>query len=79
MGLVTVRSPGSDGAGADGAGAGACGPVPLSGAVHIQAWCTGRYGRKVYMAAEARLGDAAGPVVVRAAALFVEASVKSRS
>ncbi len=47
-------------------------PVPLNAAVHIQARCTGRHGRKVYLTAEARLGDAAGPVAVRAAALYVE-------
>ncbi len=47
-------------------------PIPLSGTVHIHARCTGRYGRKVYMAAEARLGGVAGPVAVRAAALYVE-------
>jgi acyl-coenzyme A thioesterase PaaI-like protein len=47
-------------------------PVPLSGTVHIQARCTGRYRRKVYIAAEGRLGDATGPVAVRAAALYIE-------
>lgn len=47
-------------------------PVPLGATVHIQARCTGRHGRKVYLAAEARLGDEAGPVAARAAALYVE-------
>ena len=47
-------------------------PAPLGETVHILARCTGRHGRKVYLAAEARLGDAAGPVAVRATALYVE-------
>lgn len=47
-------------------------PVPLSETVHIQVRCTGRHGRKVYLTAQARLGSEAGPVAVRAAALYVE-------
>ncbi len=47
-------------------------PVPLGETVHIQVRCTGRHGRKVYMTAQARLGGAAGPVAVSAAALYVE-------
>lgn len=50
-------------------------PVPLSGAVRITARCTGRDGRKLYLAAEARLDDSSFPVAARAAALYVQAQL----
>lgn len=48
-------------------------PVPLDGVVRITARCTGRDGRKLFLAAEARLDDLPGPVAARAAALYVQA------
>jgi acyl-coenzyme A thioesterase PaaI-like protein len=47
-------------------------PVPAAGVLHIEVRCTGVHGRKVYMAAQMRLGGAAGPAAVRAAALYIE-------
>lgn len=47
-------------------------PVPTCSTVHIEARCSGVDGRKVYLEAEARLDSRAGPVAVRAAALYVE-------
>lgn len=47
-------------------------PVPTGTTIHIGTRCAGVDGRKVYMEAEARLDDPAGPVAVRAAALYVE-------
>jgi acyl-coenzyme A thioesterase PaaI-like protein len=46
-------------------------PVPVGSTLHIDAWCTGVAGRKIYSQAEGRLGGPDGPVAVRAAALFV--------
>jgi hypothetical protein len=48
-------------------------PVPLDGAVRITAACTGRDGRKLYLKAEARLGDSSGPVAAKATALYIQA------
>jgi long-chain acyl-CoA synthetase len=46
-------------------------PVPTGTTLHIRTRRTGAAGRKLYLAAEARLGGAAGPVAVRASALYV--------
>ena len=46
-------------------------PVPVGSTVHIEAHIVGRAGRKIWSAAEGRLGSADGPVVVTAAALFI--------
>jgi acyl-coenzyme A thioesterase PaaI-like protein len=46
-------------------------PVPVGRVVHLRAWCVGQSGRKLYHRAEARLDHPEGPLVARAAALFV--------
>ena len=46
-------------------------PVPMGSTLHITAEITGRVNRKVYTSAEGRLNSIDGPVVVRAAALYV--------
>ena len=46
-------------------------PVPMGSTLHITAEITGQVNRKVYTSAEGRLNSADGPVVVRAAALYV--------
>ena len=46
-------------------------PVPMGSTLHITAEITGRVNRKVYTSAEGRLNSPDGPVVVRAAALYV--------
>ncbi len=46
-------------------------PVPMGSTLHITAEITGRVNRKVYTSAEGRLNSVDGPVVVRAAALYV--------
>lgn len=46
-------------------------PVPVGRIVHLRAWCAGQAGRKFYHRAEARLERPDGPLVARAAALFV--------
>lgn len=46
-------------------------PVPVGATLHIEAWCTGVDGRKIYSQAEGRLGGPQGQLAVRAAALFV--------
>jgi acyl-coenzyme A thioesterase PaaI-like protein len=46
-------------------------PVPIGTKLHITARITGQVNRKVYTAAEGRLGGPEGAVAVRAAALFV--------
>ncbi|HEX4786897.1 MAG TPA: PaaI family thioesterase [Actinospica sp.] len=51
-------------------------PVPVGRVVHFRAWCVGRAGRKVYHRAEARLDSPQGPLVARAAALFVVVGVE---
>lgn len=47
-------------------------PVPVGATLHLRARCTGISGRKAYLEAEGRVGGSAGPVAVRAAALFIE-------
>lgn len=46
-------------------------PVPMGSTLHISAQITGQVDRKVYTKAEGRLNSANGPLVVRAAALYV--------
>ncbi len=46
-------------------------PVPIGTTIHITARITGQVNRKVYTAAEGRLGGADGEIAVKAAALFV--------
>jgi acyl-coenzyme A thioesterase PaaI-like protein len=46
-------------------------PVPMGTTLHITARITGQVNRKVYTAAEGRLGGPDGEVAVKAAALFV--------
>ena len=46
-------------------------PVPIGTMIHITARITGQVNRKVYTAAEGRLGGADGEIAVKAAALFV--------
>lgn len=46
-------------------------PVPVGRRVHLRAWCVGQAGRKFYHRAEATLDGPQGPLVARAAALFV--------
>jgi acyl-coenzyme A thioesterase PaaI-like protein len=46
-------------------------PVPMGTTLHITARITGQINRKVYTAAEGRLGGANGEIAVKAAALFV--------
>lgn len=46
-------------------------PVPMGTTLHITARITGQVNRKVYTAAEGRLGGPEGEIAVKAAALFV--------
>lgn len=46
-------------------------PVPMGSVLHITAKITGQVNRKVYSSAEGRLNSPDGPIVVRAAALYV--------
>jgi acyl-coenzyme A thioesterase PaaI-like protein len=46
-------------------------PVPMGTTIHITARITGQVNRKVYTAAEGRLGGIDGEIAVKAAALFV--------
>jgi acyl-coenzyme A thioesterase PaaI-like protein len=47
-------------------------PVPVGATLHLSARGTAVAGRKMYAAAEGRIGGPDGPVAVRADALFVE-------
>ncbi|GJF31938.1 thioesterase [Kitasatospora sp. NE20-6] len=51
-------------------------PVPVDADLHIHARVTGVHGRKVYSAAEGRIGGPDGPVAVRAQALFVQVKLE---
>ena len=51
-------------------------PVPVGHTVHLSAWCVGRAGRKYYHRAEARLDGRDGPLVAKAAALFVSVGLE---
>jgi acyl-coenzyme A thioesterase PaaI-like protein len=46
-------------------------PVPVGSVLHISANITGQVNRKVYTAAEGRLGGPEGPVAVRASSIYV--------
>lgn len=47
-------------------------PVPVGTELHLRAWITGAAGRKVYCAAQGRLGGPAGPVAVSSTGLFLQ-------
>nr|WP_035801144.1 PaaI family thioesterase [Kitasatospora mediocidica] len=51
-------------------------PVPVDSLLHIHAWATGVHGRKIYCAAEGRIGGPDGPVAIRAQALFIEVKLE---
>ncbi|MDX3574773.1 PaaI family thioesterase [Streptomyces bobili] len=51
-------------------------PVPVGTTLHLEAEVTAVAGRKIYSTATGRIGGPAGPVAVRADALFVEVDVK---
>ena len=51
-------------------------PVPIGSTIHISARITGQVRRKVFTNAEGRLGSTDGPLVVRAAALYVIVSME---
>ncbi|MEU2629780.1 PaaI family thioesterase [Kitasatospora sp. NPDC007106] len=51
-------------------------PVPVDSELHIHAWVTGVHGRKVYSAAEGRIGGPDGPVAIRAQALFIQVKLE---
>ncbi|MFD5565157.1 PaaI family thioesterase [Kitasatospora griseola] len=51
-------------------------PVPVDSVLHIHAQVTGVHGRKVYSAAEGRIGGPDGPVAIRAQALFVQVKLE---
>ena len=51
-------------------------PVPVDSVLHIRAWVTGVLGRKIYSAAEGRIGGPDGPVAIRAQALFVQVKLE---
>ncbi len=51
-------------------------PVPVGSTLHLRAWITGAHGRKIYSAAEARIGGPDGPVAVRARALFIQVKLE---
>lgn len=51
-------------------------PVPVGQILHIDGRITGVEGRKVYTHAVGRLGGADGPVVLEAAALFVQVGLE---
>ncbi|MDH6127798.1 acyl-coenzyme A thioesterase PaaI-like protein [Kitasatospora sp. GP82] len=51
-------------------------PVPVDAELHIRAWITGVHGRKIYSAAEGRIGGPQGPVAIRAQALFIQVKLE---
>ncbi|WP_280726578.1 PaaI family thioesterase [Kitasatospora sp. MAA4] len=51
-------------------------PVPVDSLLHIHAWATGVHGRKIYCAAEGRIGGPEGPVAIRAQALFIQVKLE---
>ncbi|MEV4561805.1 PaaI family thioesterase [Kitasatospora sp. NPDC049285] len=51
-------------------------PVPVDSVLHIHARVTGVHGRKVYSAAEGRIGGPDGPVAIRAQALFIQVKLE---
>ncbi|WP_441251553.1 PaaI family thioesterase [Kitasatospora sp. McL0602] len=51
-------------------------PVPVDSVLHLRAWITGVHGRKIYSAAEGRIGGPDGPVAVRAQGLFIQVKLE---
>lgn len=51
-------------------------PVPVGSIIHLDAQIVGVLGRKVYTRGIGRLADADGPVVVTAAALFIQVPIE---
>ncbi|AUG80012.1 Thioesterase [Kitasatospora sp. MMS16-BH015] len=51
-------------------------PVPVDTLLHLTARITGVHGRKVYSAAEGRLGGPDGPLAVRAQGLFIQVKLE---
>ncbi|MFG2822029.1 PaaI family thioesterase [Kitasatospora sp. NPDC048365] len=51
-------------------------PVPVDSVLHIRAWITGVHGRKIYSAAEGRIGGPDGPLAIRAQALFIQVKLE---
>ncbi|MDH6113149.1 acyl-coenzyme A thioesterase PaaI-like protein [Kitasatospora sp. MAP12-15] len=51
-------------------------PVPVDSLLHIRAWATGVHGRKLYCAAEGRIGGPSGPIAIRAQALFIQVKLE---
>ncbi|GHH80741.1 thioesterase [Kitasatospora indigofera] len=51
-------------------------PVPVDSVLHIRARITGVHGRKIYSAAEGRIGGPDGPVAIRAQALFIQVKLE---
>jgi acyl-coenzyme A thioesterase PaaI-like protein len=51
-------------------------PVPVDSVLHIRARVTGVHGRKIYSAAEGRIGGPDGPVAIRAQALFIQVKLE---
>ncbi|MBN3931917.1 PaaI family thioesterase [Streptomyces verrucosisporus] len=51
-------------------------PVPVDSVLHLTARVTARHGRKIYCTATGRIGGPAGPLAVRADALFIEVKVE---
>ncbi|WP_344641550.1 PaaI family thioesterase [Kitasatospora cystarginea] len=51
-------------------------PVPADAELYIHARITGVHGRKIYSAAEGRIGGPDGPVAIRAQALFIQVKLE---
>lgn len=51
-------------------------PVPVDTVLHIHARVTGMHGRKIYSAAEGRIGGPDGPLAIRAQALFIQVKLE---
>jgi acyl-coenzyme A thioesterase PaaI-like protein len=51
-------------------------PVPVDAELYIHARVTGAHGRKIYSAAEGRIGGPDGPVAIRAQALFIQVKLE---
>ncbi len=51
-------------------------PVPVDSVLYIHAWVTGVHGRKIYSAAEGRIGGPDGPVAIKAQALFIQVKLE---
>lgn len=51
-------------------------PVPVGQILHVDGQITGIDGRKVFTRAEGRLGGSDGPIVLTAAALFIQVGIE---